>query len=102
MDEDEKMSEATETADEREEQTVDDATPEEAHRIGEFDELRDLLMSIRADIAGLRESMGTYQAVQIDNGAEPATDGDSVNVANGADLKNIEEPASDAEFFADL
>lgn len=43
-----------ETPDERDAAEETGETPDEAHRAGEFDELRDLLESIRGEIAGLR------------------------------------------------
>ena len=46
-----------ETRDEREEAQETGATPDEAHRIGEFDELRGLMESIRDEISGLRSTI---------------------------------------------
>lgn len=46
-----------ETRDEREEAEETGATPDEAHRIGEFDELRGLMESIRDEISGLRSTI---------------------------------------------
>lgn len=53
-----------ETRDEREEADETGATPDEAHRIGEFDELRGLMESIRDEIAGLRSSIADMMATK--------------------------------------
>lgn len=58
-----------------------DASGEEAHRIGEFDDLRDRLERIEGtlgDIASMIEAMRTTAAaIDIDNGADVAdVDGD--------------------------
>ena len=67
-----------------EEQEIEDETDtsgEEAHRIGEFDDLRDRLERIESalgDIASMVEAMRTTAAaIDIDNGADVAdVDGD--------------------------
>lgn len=79
------------------------ATPEEAHRIGEFDELRGLMEGMRADLAsvadmvrGIKEAMGTYQAVAADNGVEVRdVDGDG-------DLDVVEEVPEPLPEFEDM
>ena len=53
-----------ETRDEREEADETGATPDEAHRIGEFDELRRLMESIRDEISGLRSSIADMMATK--------------------------------------
>ena len=76
MDEDEKPE--TEADDlTPEEQKIEDGTDtsgEEAHRIGEFDDLRDRLERIEStlgDIASVLEAMRTTAAaIDIDNGAD--------------------------------
>lgn len=55
---------ADETRDEREEADETGATPDEAHRIGEFDELRGLMESIRDEISGLRSSIADMMATK--------------------------------------
>jgi len=102
MPDDEKM-EATESAEDltaTEESAVEETneTPAEAHRAGEFVELRDLLQQVLSDLAELKSSVGAYKAVAIDNGSEP-DDVIEVDVADGEDLKDIAEPESDRDFF---
>lgn len=63
----ENMADSTredETRDEREEADETGATPDEAHRIGEFDELRNLMESIRDEISGLRSSIADMMATK--------------------------------------
>lgn len=83
MDEDEKPgTEADDlTPDEREIEDETDTSGEEAHRIGEFDDLRDRLERIEStlgDVASMIEAMRTTAAaIDIDNGADVAdVDGD--------------------------
>lgn len=60
----------------KDEQAIEDETDtsgEEAHRIGEFDDLRDRLERIESMIAGITETLEgmrtTAEAIDIDNGA---------------------------------
>lgn len=83
MDEDEKTgTEADGLAGNEQETEVDtDTSGEEAHRIGEFDDLRDRLERIESalgDIASTLEAMRTTAAaIDIDNGGEVVdVDGD--------------------------
>lgn len=83
MDEDEKHdTEADDlTRDEQEIEDETDAPGEEAHPIGEFDDLRDRLERIEGtlgDITSMLEAMRTTAtAIDIDNGADVAdVDGD--------------------------
>lgn len=71
MDEEEKQdaTEETETPSEEARQEETGETPEEAHRAGEFDELRDLMQSIRDEIAGLRS---TIADMMVERPAEEA------------------------------
>lgn len=91
MDEDEKpKTEGELTPDE---QMIEDETGtsgEEAHRIGEFDDLRDRLERIEnalGDIASTLDSMrATAAAIDIDNGADVMDgdgDGDADVIADG-------------------
>lgn len=97
MDEDEKPE--TEADDlTPEEQEIEDETGtsgEEAHRIGEFDDLRDRLERIEntlGDITSMLEAMrATAAAIDIDNGADVADvdgdgDADVVTDDGGADI----------------
>lgn len=82
MDEDEKpKTEGELTADEQEIEDETGTSGEEAHRIGEFDDLRDRLERIEntlGDITSTLEAMRTTAAaIDIDNGADVVdVDGD--------------------------
>lgn len=53
-----------ETRDEREISEDTGATPDESHRVGEFDELRGLMESIRDEISGLRSTIADMMATK--------------------------------------
>lgn len=81
-----------------EEQAIEDDTDtsgEEAHRIGEFDDLRDRLERIESalgDIASTLEAMRTTAAaIDIDNGGEVAdVDGDGdAPIDDGVDAPTV-------------
>ena len=83
MDEDERPeTEADDpTPDEREIEGEADASGEEAHRIGEFDDLRDRLERIENALGGIASTLEamrtTAAAIDIDNGADVVgVDGD--------------------------
>lgn len=83
MDEDEKPgTEADDlTPDEREIGNGTDTSGEEAHRIGEFDDLRDRLERIESALGNITSTLEamrtTAAAIDIDNGADVAdVDGD--------------------------
>lgn len=97
MDEDEKPgTEADDlTPDEREIGDGTDASGEEAHRIGEFDDLRDRLERIEGALGGIASMLEamrtTAAAIDIDNGADVAdVDGDGdADVATDDDVDII-------------
>lgn len=83
MDEDEKPeTEADDlTPEEREIEDETDTSGEEAHRIGEFDDLRDRLERIESMLGAITETLEsmrtTAAAIDIDNGADVVdVDGD--------------------------
>lgn len=86
------MDEADNLApDEREVENDTDTSCEEAHRIGEFDDLRDRLErieSVLGDITSTLEAMRTTAAaIDIDNGGEVADgDGDVDVVTDDIDI----------------
>ena len=95
MDEDEKPE--TEADDlTPEEQEIEDETGtsgEEAHRIGEFDDLRDRLGLIESALGAITETLEamrtTAAAIDIDNGADVVDvddDGDADVVTDDADI----------------
>ena len=71
---------------------------EEAHRIGEFDDLRDRLERIECTLGAITETLEamrtTAAAIDIDNGADVVdADGDADTIADGND--EIEIPDYD-------
>lgn len=95
MDEDEKPKTEDElTADEQEIEDETGASGEEAHRIGEFDDLRDRLERIEnalGDITSTLEAMRTTAAaIDIDNGADVVDadgDGDADVIADDGEIE---------------
>lgn len=87
MDEDEKPCTEVDdlTTDEQEVEDETGASGEEAHRIGEFDDLRDRLERIEnalGNITSTLEAMrATAAAIDIDNGAD-VVDGDADVIAD--------------------
>lgn len=82
MDEEEKPTTEDElTPDEREIEDETGTSDEEAHRIGEFDDLRDRLERIEKALGNITETLesmrATAAAIDIDNGADVVdVDGD--------------------------
>lgn len=82
-----------ETADERVDAADSGATPDEAHRLGEFDDLRDRLASL-AEVSnkileGL-EAVRSSMAAFVEGGATIREDGDG-------DVEDVTEEDEDAE-----
>lgn len=74
-----------ETTEERETAERDDLTPDEAHRVGEFDDLRDMLTRVLDKI----DAMGA----RIDGIYENFTDSVAQMVENGATVKETDDVA---------
>lgn len=98
MDEDEKLdAEADDlTPEEREIEDDTDTSGEEAHRIGEFDDLRDRLERIESALGAITSTLEamrtTAAAIDIDNGADVADvdgDGDADAVTDDDDEADI-------------
>lgn len=93
MDEDEKpKTEDEPTPDEQEAGDETGTSGEEAHRIGEFDDLRDRLERIEnalGDITSTLEAMRTTAAaIDIDNGADVVDgDGDADVIADDGEIE---------------
>lgn len=94
MDEDEKPRTGADcpTRDEREIEDETGTSGEEAHRIGEFDDLRDRLERIESalgDITSTLEAMrATAAAIDIDNGADVVDgDGDADVIADDGEIE---------------
>lgn len=91
---------ADETAEERDTAERDDLTPDEAHREGEFDDLRDMLarlldkvdaMSARVD--GIYDNFADSVAQMVENGATVKENDDvaeAIAEAAADDLENLD------------
>lgn len=102
MDEDEKPeTEADDlTPDEREIEDETDTSGEEAHRVGEFDDLRDRLERIENALGTITETLEamrtTAAAIDIDNGA------DVVDVDGGGDADIVTDDAVEIPDYDDM
>ena len=77
-----------ETTEERDDAERDDLTPDEAHRTGEFDDLRDMLARVLDKLDAMNERMdGIY-----DN----FTDSVAQMVENGATVKETDDDVAEA------
>lgn len=74
-----------ETTEERETAERDDLTPDEAHRVGEFDDLRDMLTRVLDKIDAMSE--------RIDGVYDNFTDSVAQMVENGATVKETDDVA---------
>lgn len=77
-----------ETAEERDDAERDDLTPDEAHRTGEFDDLRDMLARVLDKIDAVNE--------RIDGIYDNFTDSVAQMVENGATVKENDDDAAEA------
>lgn len=77
-----------ETTEERDSVERDDLTPDEAHRVGEFDDLRDMLVSVldKLDVMNKR----------IDGIYDNFTDSVAQMVENGATVKETDDDVAEA------
>ena len=82
-----------ETTEERDTAERDDLTPDEAHREGEFDDLRDMLTSITDKLDDVMEHTKTISE-RIDGIYDTFADSVSQMVENGATVR--EDDAADA------
>ena len=95
-----------ETADERIDADTTDATPDEAHRLGEFDDLRDRLASL-AEVSqkildGL-EAVRSSMAAFVEGGATIREDGDGPveTVTEDDEDVDLEIPIEELDFDLD-
>jgi hypothetical protein len=77
-----------ETTEEKETAEHDDLTPDEAHRVGEFDDLRDMLTRVLDKIDAMNE--------RIDGIYDNFTDSVAQMVENGATVKETDDDAAEA------
>ena len=82
-----------ETTEERDTAERDDLTPDEAHRAGEFDDLRDMLAAITDKLNDVIEHTNTISK-RIDGIYDKFADSVSQMVENGATVR--EDDAADA------
>lgn len=89
-----------ETTEERDDAERDDLNPDEAHRVGEFDDLRDMLArlldkidAMNARIDGIYDNFTDSVAQMIENGAtvkENDDVADAIAEAAAEDLENLD------------
>lgn len=88
-----------ETTEERDTADRDDLTPDEAHRAGEFDDLRDMLARVLDKLDGMNERIdGIYDkfadsvSQMVENGATVREDDAAEAIADAAanDLENLD------------
>ena len=99
MDEDEKPETDNElTPDEQEIEDETGTSGEEAHRIGEFDDLRDRLERIENTLGTITETLEamrtTAAAIDIDNGADVVDvdgDGDADVIADDVEIPDYDD-----------
>lgn len=95
MDEDEKPGTKADdlTPEEREIEVNTDTSGEDAHRIGEFDDLRDRLERIEGMLGSITSTLDsmrtTAAAIDIDNGADVADVGGDADVVTDDDEVDI-------------
>ena len=77
-----------ETTEERDTAERDDLTPDETHRVGEFDDLRDMLRDVLDKVNAISE--------RIDGIYDNFTDSVAQMVENGATVKENDDDAADA------
>lgn len=77
-----------ETTEERDSIERDDLTPDEAHRVGEFDDLRDMLVSVLDKLDTMNK--------RIDGIYDNFTDSVAQMVENGATVKETDDDVTEA------
>ena len=88
-----------ETTEERDAAERDDLTPDEAHRAGEFDDLRDMLTSIADKLNDVMEHTNTISE-RIDGIYDKFADSVSQMVENGATVREDDAAEAIAEAAA--
>lgn len=77
-----------ETSEERDTAERDDLTPDESHRVGEFDDLRDMLRDVLDKVSAISE--------RIDGLYDNFTDSVAQMVENGATVKENDDDVAEA------
>ena len=88
-----------ETPEERDTAERDDLTPDEAHRAGEFDDLRDMLESITDKLNDMMEHTNAISE-RIDGIYDKFADSVSQMVENGATIREDDAASAIAEAAA--
>lgn len=87
---------ADETTEEKDTAERDDLTPDETHRVGEFDDLRDMLRDVLVKVSALSERTDAISE-RIDGIYDNFTDSVAQMVENGATVKeNDDDDAAEA------
>ena len=84
-----------ETSKERDTAERDDPTPDEAHRVGEFDDLRDMMRDVLDKVSALSDRMDTISE-RIDGIYDNFTDSVAQMVENGATVKENDDDVAEA------
>ena len=84
-----------ETTEERDTAERDDLTPDEAHREGEFDDLRDMLSRLRDMLSRLLDKIDAMNE-RIDGIYDNFADSVAQMVENGATVKETDDDAAEA------
>lgn len=84
-----------ETSEERDTAERDDHTPDEAHRVGEFDDLRDMLRDVLDKVSALSDRTDAISE-RIDGIYDNFVDSVAQMVENGATVKENDDDAAGA------
>lgn len=84
-----------ETSEERDTAERDDLTPDEAHRVGEFDDLRDMLRDVLDKVNALSDRTDAISE-RIDGIYDNFTDSVAQMIENGAIVKENDDDVAEA------
>lgn len=84
-----------ETSEERDTAERDDLTPDEAHRVGEFDDLRDMLRDVLDKVNALSDRTDTISE-RIDGIYDNFADSVAQMIENGATVKENDDDVAEA------
>lgn len=84
-----------ETSEEKDTAERDDLTPDESHRVGEFDDLRDMLRDVLDKVGAISDRMDAISG-RIDGIYDNFADSVAQMVENGATVKENDDDAAEA------
>lgn len=84
-----------ETSEERDTAERDDLTPDESHRVGEFDDLRDMLRDVLDKVSAISDRTDAISDL-IGDLYDTFTDSVAQMVENGATVKENDDDAAEA------